>query len=215
VHEDDRERTIAKLDAAKSSRETSNSEFRIVWPNGQVRHLRAVRSTIFAPDGGAQRMFGAHWDITELRDLAEQLQRESSAAKYAAAHDQLTGLANRRGLEDWLSARSQLAGTLLYVDIDRFKSVNDRFGHDVGDNTLRLVGRIIADTVRECDIAARLGGDEFLLVLSDVCDAEMTSSIISRITSAVESLHPHTVVRLSTDRSLDWCWSTESGGTVP
>jgi diguanylate cyclase (GGDEF)-like protein len=83
-----------------------------------------------------------------------------------------------------------LVGTLLCLDIDGFKTVNDRRGHAVGDDTLQLVARIIGDTVREGDRAARMGDDEFLVVLPDVSDYETTMNVVARIRSAVEALRP-------------------------
>lgn len=86
--------------------------------------------------------------------------------------DELTGLLNRRGLEADLArlladaARNGGNGVICYIDIDDFKSINDRFGHAVGDEALRLVSSNIADNTRLNDLAARVGGDEFVVVLT-------------------------------------------------
>ena len=85
--------------------------------------------------------------------------------------DSLTGLANRRALESRLTTVTP-ALTMIVVDIDRFKPVNDRFGHDTGDRVLHRVGRILLDCIRPGDLAARLGGDEFVLVL-DAADRDV------------------------------------------
>lgn len=85
--------------------------------------------------------------------------------------DPLTGLANRRALERRLHAVAP-STTLIMVDLDQFKQVNDGFGHDIGDETLRRIGRILLDCVRPGDLAARLGGDEFMLVL-DTADRDV------------------------------------------
>lgn len=85
--------------------------------------------------------------------------------------DELTGLANRRGFEQALRRTLALAtrhngsGVLAYIDLDDFKSINDRLGHAAGDAVLRQVGALLAANVRESDIVARLGGDEFVAVL--------------------------------------------------
>lgn len=81
--------------------------------------------------------------------------------------DPLTGLANRRALEARLRTVSA-SSVLIMIDIDQFKPVNDRFGHDVGDRVLRRVGEILLDCIRPGDMAARLGGDEFVVVLDAV-----------------------------------------------
>jgi diguanylate cyclase (GGDEF)-like protein/PAS domain S-box-containing protein len=103
-------------------------------------------------------------DVTELRGLARQM-------SYQASHDPLTGLYNRREferrLEDALqAAHSGAAGHVLcYLDLDRFKAVNDTCGHIAGDNMLREVAGILKDEVRDSDVVARLGGDEFGMLL--------------------------------------------------
>ncbi len=89
-----------------------------------------------------------------------------------AVTDSLTGLLNRRGFERELGRTLALAhrhdetGLLLFLDLDRFKNVNDSFGHAAGDEVLRRVGRVLASAVRKTDVVARLGGDEFGIILN-------------------------------------------------
>jgi diguanylate cyclase (GGDEF)-like protein/PAS domain S-box-containing protein len=103
-------------------------------------------------------------DVTEMRGLARQM-------SYQATHDALTGLVNRREFEHRLQQVMELAhrgeGThvLCYLDLDRFKTVNDTSGHLAGDAMLREVAKILRDAVRDSDTVARMGGDEFGLLL--------------------------------------------------
>jgi diguanylate cyclase (GGDEF)-like protein/PAS domain S-box-containing protein len=189
LHDDDRARVLRQLELAASGGAPFDTEFRIVWPNGQVHNIRAMATLILDPDGSPERMIGTNWDITEVRSLAEQLRREKDAATFAAAHDGLTGLLNRRGLEAWVESQPGIGGTLLYLDLDRFKTVNDRGGHAAGDETLRRVARIVKDCIREQDVCARIGGDEFVVVLPDGTN-EAIASLCERITAAIGSLRP-------------------------
>lgn len=110
------------------------------------------------------------------------------------ATDPLTGVANRRGLEIAggkclaRSRRSNLPLSVLACDLDDFKSINDNFGHAVGDEALRLFSTILVREVREGDVVGRVGGDEFLVVLADA-DAQQGALTMERIRTALLSVH--------------------------
>ena len=103
-------------------------------------------------------------DLDEIKDSLKQAEQHSNT-------DALTGLANRRSLEAFLRAAqitAMEAGTplsILLLDIDYFKRFNDGYGHQVGDQVLRLVGKVLQENVRECDLAARYGGEELMAIL--------------------------------------------------
>lgn len=124
-------------------------------------------STLQDPDGKVTHYIGSFTDISE-RKLAEQRIHE------LAHNDMLTGLANRFSLEQRLA---QAIGTarrenrhlaVMFIDLDRFKSINDTLGHPVGDQLLRDVAKRLQTSVRASDIVARLGGDEFVVVMTDL-----------------------------------------------
>lgn len=122
-------------------------------------------------------------DVTEIRGLTRQM-------SYQASHDALTGLINRREFERRLTeslsdARSKNSVHILcYLDLDRFKAVNDTCGHTAGDNLLREVAGIIRDKVRDSDLVGRLGGDEFGMILLG-CPLDKARQISDDVVKAV------------------------------
>ena len=163
-------------------------------------HLSTLRS---AADDSA-RQYGEHlarlrWEshvqvlsAARSRLSAARVLRQGELLRRQAYADELTGLANRHAYVRQLeSLREQDAGERLgvvLIDLDHFKAVNDTFGHAVGDEVLRTIGRILAGAVRPCDLAIRLGGDEFaLLVAIGGSDAD----IAGRIDRIVETVRDH------------------------
>ncbi len=122
-------------------------------------------------------------DTSELRGLARQM-------TYQASHDALTGLVNRREFERRLREAMDAAQTgdgahaLCYLDLDRFKVVNDTCGHTAGDNMLREVATIIKEAVRDSDTAGRIGGDEFALLLVG-CPLEKARQIADDVVRSI------------------------------
>jgi diguanylate cyclase (GGDEF)-like protein len=122
-------------------------------------------------------------DITERKALEQRLAD-------MATHDFLTGLPNRLLLHDRLrmalaqAHRNKNKLAILTLDLDRFKAVNDTYGHHVGDELLKGVGQRLTGIIRSGDTVARMGGDEFLLLMPELHQADSVSSIISKIVEA-------------------------------
>ena len=123
---------------------------------------------------------GTHFDITERKHAEERI-------KALAFYDQLTGLPNRTLLVDRLhqtqitGVRSGDYGALLFIDLDNFKTLNDTFGHDRGDQLLRQVASRLTQAVRHEDTVARIGGDEFVVVLASLGEVESLAASISEM----------------------------------
>lgn len=130
-----------------------------------------------------------------IRDLTDKHQAESRI-RHMAYHDGLTGLLNRRAFKECLEQHFESDGenhcALFYLDVDRFKTINDTHGHDIGDTTLLHVSKSLANCLRSADslasvndayddVAARLGGDEFVALLPGVTDPEVAESIAKRL----------------------------------
>ena len=141
------------------------------------------------------------------RRRLDQLKLESERYRKLALEDSLTGLANRRQLDERLATlireakRTGAVVTVALADVDHFKGINDRFSHAVGDEVLRCVGEILRGFCRLGDIAGRYGGEEFVLVFRAL-DLHAAAEICERVRRAVEawdwqSIHPHLRVTLS------------------
>jgi diguanylate cyclase len=135
--------------------------------------------------------------LLEQRDSVEsaqakirKLQEELSELSEAVRVDQLTGVLNRRGLDEAMTremARAQRGGGLLSVallDIDNFKSLNDTYGHNVGDTALQHLAKVIQTTMRPTDVVSRFGGEEFVILLPDT-DLEAAVSTVKRLQRAL------------------------------
>jgi len=130
--------------------------------------------------------------ITVLRDISERMQFEQTLASLALT-DGLTGLANRRSFDETLNREwkrtlregSQLS--LLLIDIDSFKALNDKYGHQVGDDYLRTISAAVSGVVRAPDIVARYGGEEIAVILPGA-DSQGAVEIAERVRTAIEAL---------------------------
>ncbi|RWD66088.1 EAL domain-containing protein [Mesorhizobium sp.] len=125
--------------------------------------------------------------LRRLRRASAALQTSQDQAQYLAFHDTLTGLPNRALFEDRLRRMLLFAGqdgtrvALLYLDLDRFKHINDTLGHPAGDELVRQTAARLKHTIREADTVARLGGDEFAVILLDIPDAGSAEDIAERL----------------------------------
>jgi len=131
---------------------------------------------------------GVLWFLLKrLRRATGELQRSQNQAQYLAFHDTLTGLPNRALFEDRLKrallavARDKRRIGLLYLDLDRFKTVNDTFGHPCGDELVKQTAARLETSVRQIDTVARLGGDEFAVIIFDIKDLDTAEELCQRL----------------------------------
>jgi len=196
IHPDDRDRAFAEFDDAIARRGAYNSEFRIIWPNGEIRHMRS-RAHFFVSEDGAPSFIGAEWDVTADVELAAELQRQRLVAEararaleesnarieHAAEHDYLTGLPNRRLLDKRLAElhgnKSVSSLAVLHLDLDQFKQINDSHGHSAGDTVLRAAALRITAGIPVDGMVARVGGDEFVIILWNFAGREELDRIAS------------------------------------
>ena len=167
--------TTKDREALAGSGRLSVSDERITTRSGEVRTLQTRKLSLLDNDGQPKYLLGISDDITEQKQNHEQL-------LYLATHDALTGLPKRVYLMEWLDhalGRAKLEGrslTLLYLDLDGFKEVNDSLGHFIGDETLKAVGNLLTAKMPDAGIVARIAGDEFVIVLEDIASKAQTGA---------------------------------------
>lgn len=155
--------------------------------DGSIYYERAIISSIIGEDKKMIGYMAIKEDITKQKDLEKKLE------KYATK-DELTGVYNRRVSFEFLeqqlksSDRNKINFSIIFVDVNNLKRVNDTLGHNYGDSLIRDVCSIISGEVRESDIMARLGGDEFLVILPN-CKAEEAEEIWERIVRKAEEIN--------------------------
>jgi diguanylate cyclase (GGDEF)-like protein/PAS domain S-box-containing protein len=183
VHADDRSALTQALEAHLSGASHHfEHEHRIQHRDGSYRWMLARGMAVRDAQGRATRVVGSQTDVTDRKQAEQRLQHD-------ALHDALTGLPNRVLFLDRLDqairraqrANPGAAAAVLFLDLDRFKLVNDSLGHHVGDQLLIAVARRLESAVRPPDTVARLGGDEFTVLLDGVNDAHEASVIAERV----------------------------------
>jgi diguanylate cyclase (GGDEF)-like protein/PAS domain S-box-containing protein len=186
VHPEDRAGLEAAIDAHLAG-ETPHldHEHRLEQADGEWMWALVRGLAVHGPDGRATRMAGSLSDITGRRHALAHLEHQAN-------HDPLTGLANRayffsvleRSLERTRRG-DQPSCAVVFLDLDGFKLVNDRYGHVFGDAVLATVGHRLQHSVRPGDVVGRLGGDELAVLLTSVADAEEAEMVASRLSEAL------------------------------
>jgi diguanylate cyclase (GGDEF)-like protein/PAS domain S-box-containing protein len=155
--------------------------------SGEEHSIELRASPIRTGSGDATGCVVVLHDVSEIRGITRQM-------SYQASHDPLTGLVNRREFERRLdeALKTAKAGNsnhvLCYLDLDRFKAVNDTSGHTAGDNMLREIAGILKDKLRDSDVVARVGGDEFGMLLIG-CPLEKARQISDDVCAAIREFN--------------------------
>ena len=182
VHPEDAERFRADIAShvAGHSHQLEN-EHRIRHRDGHYRWVLCRGVAVRDALGKAYRMAGSLTDITERKSAEERLVHD-------AFHDSLTSMPNRALFTDLLTRslgraqrRADYRFAVLFIDLDRFKVVNDSLGHSIGDELLKAITRRIERSIRPGDTVARLGGDEFTILVDDIGDASDATRVADRV----------------------------------
>ncbi len=182
IHPDDKAQTLESInDLLNNKIDVLKSKFRIKKKNGDYCWILS-KSLVVARenDGSPTRIVGTQTDITTEKQHEEHLRQ-------LASYDPLTNLPNRKYFTDILnnaisrSNRTQRSHAVLFMDLDRFKNINDSLGHTAGDLLLQFFSERLSEVLRGNDVVARLGGDEFTILLEDIESSHKAAEVSQRI----------------------------------
>ena len=184
VHPDDRKYVVPEWRETLAAESPVDAEFRIRRAEGGWRWVHVRAAPVRDGNGRIVRWVGMNIDITDRKRAEER-------AEYLALHDTLTGLPNRACFADRLAeaiARAKKNDSnvgLVLFDLDRFKTINDTFGHLAGDTLLRIVTERLRSAMRRGDTPARIGGDEFAAILPDIGHTDEIGHLAKRICETI------------------------------
>ncbi len=183
IHPDDR----PEVEYASNHKQVCGDydiEYRIIRPDGSIRYIHDRAFPIKNGSGEIYRIVGTAQDITTRKEQEAHIQ-------YLAYHDSLTGLPNRSLVMDRLSQaithaqRRKEALAILFLDLDRFKAINDTLGHPAGDSILQQTAERLIQILRDEDTVSRVGGDEFLILLTEIHSEENAGYVAEKILDAL------------------------------
>lgn len=145
-----------------------------------------TRKSRLTLEDGTHLLVGVMHDVTEVVTANRELEQKSVLLRDLANTDSMTGCLNRRALFNSFDEKNLPNGGLLLLDIDHFKTVNDRFGHEMGDAALIHFANTVQGQIRDCDLLARLGGEEFVVYMPNA-DQKNYEIIAERIRKAVDA----------------------------
>jgi len=194
------------------------------WYAVPMSSAKAVTGQLRLQLTGAGSLLMAERDVLQFAadQAAAVIQRFAlqSELLHSARHDELTGLPNRRLFQDRMQTaiarcnRNAVGGAILFMDLDRFKDINDHFGHGAGDKVLQAVAARIAGNVRGMDTVARLGGDEFVVLLEGVATKDQAQATADKITNAIEAPLELDGVRLNISASIGIALYPDDGASI-
>lgn len=189
------------LEKSMRSGQSWDLELQLVTAKGRNVWVRATGVVETGPTGAPVKLYGAVQDVTERHRADERIRR-------LAHYDDLTALPNRNLFTYHLGhalSRAERYGkqlAVLFIDLDRFKIINDTLGHDTGDRVLETIGRRLAEQMRAADLVARLGGDEFMVIVEEVDSAEVVEDVARKLLLAIEQPVQHQDQEFSLSASI-------------
>lgn len=194
IHQDDKQYVIDEIHKAVQTGQPYMLEYRIKRSDGNIRWVHDKGQGYLGKSLKVEWVDGALFDITDRKDMEKKLAETLEKVKNLSLTDDLTQLCNRRGFithaeqQIRLAQRGNRPTSIIFVDLDGMKEINDRFGHKMGDQALIDTANLLRNTFRKSDVVARLGGDEFacLAIESDGVGADI---MVERLMKQVEKFN--------------------------
>lgn len=166
-------------------------DFRIIRPSGEVRHIRSLAGFV-ARDAHHAKLIGVNIDVTEDYERSAQLEAARAQLEYDSRHDALTGLANRRLLDESIArlcdgADVECRCAAMHLDLDYFKQINDTLGHLAGDAVLMHVAKTLRALIGNAGLVCRTGGDEFVVFFARAPEIDEIHNLCKSIVTAFEA----------------------------
>ena len=187
VHPDEQSYIKKLLDNVREKGHTFNEKFQIVLDDKSIHYLHQEVQLHESVGDKSAYLSGVVHEITEQKKCEEKLVQQAN-------YDELTGLANRALYFERLSSALKLAKrngeqvAILFIDLDDFKSVNDTYGHVIGDELLKKASIRLLDTVRDADTVARIGGDEFMIILHQIKTLDDAAQVSNKVLDSLSSV---------------------------
>ena len=188
---EDKENALKAMESDKELLRTGKGTNYVIKEEGKdgIEYLELIKRPVFDENGKVNGIVALINNVTEVQLMKLQLEKRSKT-------DSLTGLLNKQETESEITdiidnATDNTSGALMMIDVDKFKEINDSFGHAAGDRVLTAIGNILQKTFKGMDIKGRIGGDEFMVYLRDVQKSETAIKLASKISDKVKRLFPH------------------------
>lgn len=192
IHPDDVQQVMKEVKKDNLTTKFKHKPYRIITKCGMVKWIDDSSSLIRDEHGTISHYQGIIIDVTERELTRQKMLQKHITLEHTAHHDVLTGLPNRLLLMDRLQqsiknaqrTKKQLA--LLFIDLDKFKPINDSLGHAAGDEVLKTVAKRLRQNIRNVDTIARIGGDEFIVMMESVSSVQDVKFMVAKLN---QSLH--------------------------
>ena len=190
IHPEDADEAIAYAEECALTQSDVKHDFRIIRVDGEIRHIRTMARFVDVAESET-KLIGVNIDVTEDVMRAQELERARAQLEFESQHDALTGLANRRLMNETISKAMETHSKMcmMHIDLDYFKEINDTLGHAAGDAVLVHVANTLKQILTEALLICRLGGDEFSIIFAPAPSEERIKELGERVIDAFQ--HPY------------------------